>query len=1040
MRFSEYTESMQVGDEAGSSVKRAQALRRHIGSIPLWDSFLLAVIYVVTAKIGQTLAISPGNVTAVWIPSGIILAAILIRGYHLWPGVFLGAFLGNTSSYVSFDSATALVNSIAAGLMNGVGDVLCVVLAAYAIRRTCGTHFPFRRASHVLYFVFFGALLGSFVSAAFGVTGLATMGFIPWRDYSDVFMTWWTGDGVGVLVLTPLLLVLADNHDARPLTHEHLLYLLTLILGIAFGLGQLPPDPGHIGLFALLPISLWSVFRLEMRVTFASIFLISATLVLATAIGIGSFAMHDSGITLLELQQYISVLALTVLTVQGIKEELSEAQVAVIKLNQELDERVLARTADLQEARDQLEKSERRLRDLLDSVEAGVVVHGPDSKITYANPKATIMLGIDSDEMQGKVASDPAWHFVDAQQQRMAVEDYPVNRIIRTGESLSDMLIGIVKPSKETTWVLLNGEASVDTSGALKEIIISFVDITEIKEAQSRLIQAAAVFEHTIEGVTITSADGAIIDVNPAFTNITGYSREEVIGQHPRVLLSDKHDRDFFRVMWKSLKTAGYWRGEIWNRRKDGSIYPVLMAISSFQNELGLTQGYIGVFNDIARLKKSEEKLEHLAHHDALTGLPNRLLFTSHLEQSVKNAKRHGTSVALVFVDLDRFKSVNDSLGHHVGDALLEAIASRLSETVRDNDMIARISGDEFIVLLEDVADQENVLFAIERIMGAFEQVFTIEGNSLRITASLGVSLLPQDAADATELMKHSDAAMYLAKDEGRNTYRFFTPEINDAVLEHALLGNALSTALEQQEFHLLYQPQVDLRTGDIVGLETLLRWKHPTLGMIPPGRFIPIAEQSGWMRRIGNYVLQAACTQGRQWLDAGLAFGRIAVNVSGRQFQSGSYLSELQQTLKKTGLPADSLEIELTESILMKRTPENIALLGQISDLGICIAIDDFGTGYSSLSYLSKLPIDKLKVDREFIRDVLVDKNDAALAASIIAMGKALNLTVVAEGVELAQQSEFLKAHDCQLVQGYLFGRPAAADEIGRHLKKLQR
>ncbi|MCU7936435.1 MAG: EAL domain-containing protein [Candidatus Thiodiazotropha sp. (ex Dulcina madagascariensis)] len=1000
---------------------------------------ILAIIYVLTAKLGQTLAIPPGNVTAVWIPSGIILAAIFVWGYRVWPGIFLGAFIGNTTSYISLDSWQAILNAFSAGILNGIGDVLCAVVGAYMIERACQTRFPFRQTSHVFNFVLYGALIGSLISALFGVTGLAVSGFITWDSYLDVFVTWWTGDGVGVLIITPVLLSLINRHESTPFTLEHLAYAVTLCIGIAFGLGLITPIAGHSGLFVLMPIVMWSVFRLDIRTTFASIFMISAAVTIATAMGESWIAASTLNDSLIELQQYMSVLALTFLVLQAITEERKLAQTTLHELNHELDNRVAAKTEDLEKTRKNLEESDRRLRGLVNSMEAGVIVHNPDTSIAFVNPKAASLLGLDESVLRGKSAADPAWHFIDEQHAPLGIENYPVNKVLRSRSLLRNMVAGIVKPSNQISWMLVNGVPTFDEAGSIKEILISFVDITEIKEAQFSLNQAATVFQNTIEGVTITDADGNILDVNPAFTEITGYSRDEVIGKNPRFLQSGKHDKDYYQAMWRSLTADGYWRGEIWNQRKDGIIYPELLTISAVHDEQGNTNAYIGVFNDIALIKKSEEQLDYLAHHDPLTGLPNRLLFTSHLRQSVKFAKRHKSATAVVFIDLDQFKSINDSLGHQIGDELLKSIATRLTSVVRENDVVAHISGDEFVVLLEDLQEEDHVIIAINRIMSAFDQVFTIGENLLHVTASLGVSLLPQDARDASELMKHADAAMYQAKEEGRNNYRFFTPDINDSVLEHALLGSALSMALENSEFNLVYQPQVDLDTGRIVGLEALLRWRHPQLGAISPERFIPIAEQSGLMRKIGNFVLETACKQGKRWLNAGLDFGRIAVNVSGRQFQGGEYISDLERILQQTDFSPTHLEIELTESILMKRTEENIALLKQIADKGIQIAIDDFGTGYSSLSYLSKLPIDKLKVDKEFIHDILIDEHDAALAASIIALGEALHIVVVAEGVEFEAQSQFLSSHNCMLAQGYLFGKPVPAEEMSEYLRNNQ-
>ena len=427
-----------------------------------------------------------------------------------------------------------------------------------------------------------------------------------------------------------------------------------------------------------------------------------------------------------------------------------------------------------------------------------------------------------------------------------------------------------------------------------------------------------------------------------------------------------------------------------------------------------------------------------MAHHDGLTGLANRTYFTEYLELGLQAAERKKSSLAVLFLDLDQFKSVNDTLGHRVGDQLLEAVANRMKAVIRDNDVLSRISGDEFVFLLQDIQNEQDIQIATERVMGAFAEPFSIEDNMLKLTASIGISVYPRDTENAQQLMQHADAAMYNAKEEGRNTYRFFTSEMSKAVAEDAVIGSALAMALGNEELGVHYQPQIDLNEGNVVGLEALVRWNNPRLGQVPPDRFIPVAEQRGLMVEIGNFVLRTACRQGQSWRDAGIGPFKIAVNVSGLQFQSVRYLADLQAILDETGFPPEWLELELTESILMKRTEALVSLLNALSGMGIGIAIDDFGTGYSSLSYLSKLPVDKLKVDKQFVRDVLDDENDAALAASIIAMGRALDIDVVAEGVETTQQAEFLRAHGCKLVQGYLYGRPMPADDLAEHLHAI--
>lgn len=997
----------------------------------LRDSLILAVLYIATAKIGQVFSIPPGNVTPVWIPSGIILAAVLIRGYQILPGIFLGAFVGNVSAYIAFDSVGQIFSSVFSGLLNGTGDVLCAVIGAYAIEKTCGTRSPFFFASHVVRFVLYGAVVGSFVSALFGVTGLAAVGFVPWEAYIDVFVTWWTGYGVGVLIVTPLLVALSFDTITVRFKLGHAVYAIALIVVTATGLGAFQLNLGQIGLLATLPVAMWSVFRLDIQTTFASIIFISGAAVVATAAGVGVFVSSNLNIGLFGLQQFIALLSITLLTLNAVAHERATAQASLSKLAQELDSRVVQRTEDLEHARKKLEASETRLRGLIDCLHAGVVVHSPETEVTLCNPRAAHLLGIDRQAMTGMNAANPTWNFTSDNGERLDIDDYPVNQIIRERKPLGNFLLGIVGPCADITWVLANGSPILDENGELKEVIISFVDVTDLKKAQIQLKHAAAVFQSTVEGVTITDANGVILDVNPAFSDITGYERQEAIGRNSRMLKSGKHGPGFYQEMWHSLEVLGVWRGEVWNRKKDGTVYPELLTISTVRTEQQEVEAYIGVFTDISQMKQSQEHLDYLAYHDALTGLPNRELLGSHLRRSIKHARRSGSSTGLVFIDLDQFKSINDSLGHHVGDELLKKVAERLVEVVRDDDIVARLSGDEFVVLLGDLQEQESAIVAVDRIMGAFNGVFAVEGQKLRITASLGVSVFPQDADNATDLMRHADAAMYRVKDEGRNGYCFFTPAISAAVLEYARLGNALGEAVENEEFVLHYQPQVDLQSGKIVGVEALLRWNHANLGDVSPGRFIPIAEQSGRIRKIGKFVLQSACKQGVAWMNSGLNFGRISVNVSGHEFQSADYFDELERVIEKTGLPPECLVLELTESVLMKRKGENAKLLKAIRDLGIQVAIDDFGTGYSSLSYLSGLPIDKLKIDREFIRDILADENDAALTASIIAMSHALNLEIIAEGVETEVQAEFLRSHECRYAQGYLFGKPVAPDKV---------
>ena len=570
-----------------------------------------------------------------------------------------------------------------------------------------------------------------------------------------------------------------------------------------------------------------------------------------------------------------------------------------------------------------------------------------------------------------------------------------------------------------------------DNSGKITHYLGIKQDITRHKEAEDKLRNIAEVFRNTAEGIIITDSNGAIQEVNQAFTDITGYSHGEVLHQNPRFLQSGRHDKAFYQAMWASLLETGQWRGEIWNRRVDGEVYPELLSISAVYDGQGEVSGYIGVFSDISSLKEYEQRLEFLAHHDPLTRLPNRLLLDARLQHAIHHARRARGMLAVIFIDIDRFKYINDSLGHTAGDEVLKQLAQRLVRSVRSTDTVARISGDEFVVLLEDINGPEDVANVIKAITMTSATPFQAEHNELHLTFSMGISLYPDDGQKADELLRNADAAMYRAKDLGRNTYQFYTEDLTTAAFEHMYLESALRQAVQEERFRLVYQPQIDLGSRRYIGMEVLLRWDHPEQGTISPARFIPIAERVGLIRDIGQWVLRTACMQARRWLDQGIEFGRISVNVAGPQLQNDACIDTLKGILDETGLPPRQLEIEVTESFVMLGTREMIDKLNAFRELGIKIAIDDFGTGYSSLSYLKSLPIDKLKIDQSFIRDILHDPNDMAITEAIIAMGKALGMEVIAEGVEEAGQAELLQKRGCDQAQGYYFSRPVPPAEL---------
>ncbi|WP_116367060.1 sensor domain-containing protein [Parahaliea mediterranea] len=554
------------------------------------------------------------------------------------------------------------------------------------------------------------------------------------------------------------------------------------------------------------------------------------------------------------------------------------------------------------------------------------------------------------------------------------------------------------------------------------------IDISERKSAEQRLRLSASVFENIADGIFITNADYTIVDVNQAFVDITGYGKAEVIGKDTRLLQSGRHDDAFFLELQHTLGERGSWRGEVWYRRKDGEIFPVLLTVSAVENDDAVLTHYVCAATDISQIKQSQERLDYLAHHDPLTGLANRALLVERLEWSMQHARRNQHAFALVFIDLDHFKHVNDSMGHPAGDELLQAVARRLVNALREEDTVARLGGDEFVLILEQIPDANVAARLVEKLLKALAEPFRIEGRDIHVLASMGICLYPGDGDDTQTLLRNADAALFRAKERGRNTFEFYTEELTRNALARVLLESNLRRALAENQLALHYQPQIDLDTGAVVGIEALVRWHHPEQGLMLPGSFIPLAEETGLIHDIGEWVLRQACRQAQLWRTAGLTFGRVGVNVSRAQLQRGRLFEEIQQVLADTGLAAHHLELEVTESFIMAQERLAIRQLDRLFGSGVSIAIDDFGTGYSSLSYLKRLPVHRLKIDKTFIQDIPGDENDVAITAAVISMAHKLGLNVLAEGVESAEQAAFLRESGCREAQGFLYARPLDA------------
>ena len=577
----------------------------------------------------------------------------------------------------------------------------------------------------------------------------------------------------------------------------------------------------------------------------------------------------------------------------------------------------------------------------------------------------------------------------------------------------------------------------VDDYGIHIGRLITVTDLSDIKSLNKRLKLFSSVFENTAEGIMVTDERKNIIDINAAFTEITGYTRDDVLNKKPTILSSGRHNRNFYTEIWRDVRNTGRWSGEIWNRHKSGRVFPELLTINVIRDVDDKVTHYIGIFSDISSLKRTQEKIEHLSQYDALTDLPNRSLVIERLEQAVKHARRTQKRCALVLLDLDRFKHINESYGHSIGDRLLCAVANNLRLVVRDDDTLARVGGDEFVLLFEDIDNTEHLGFMIERIQSALANAIELPDQCVNMTASMGICVYPEDGSNASELMRNVDAAMYHAKAQGRNTYQFYTEELTHKAFEILSLENDLRQAIKKSELELYYQPQIELETGTIVGAEALLRWKHRTLGTVSPSRFIPIAEESGLIVDIGDWVLEEGCKQIRAWQNKGINLHHLAINVAAMQLIRGGLVERLSNLLALYRIDPKWIELEVTEGFVMDRSEKSIMQLGAIRQLGVSLAIDDFGTGYSSLSYLKDLPMNKLKIDQSFVRGIPDDMADTAITKTILALGVGLDISVIAEGVETEQQSAFLYSAGCHYAQGYLYGKPMPADEFEALLSK---
>jgi diguanylate cyclase (GGDEF)-like protein/PAS domain S-box-containing protein len=674
---------------------------------------------------------------------------------------------------------------------------------------------------------------------------------------------------------------------------------------------------------------------------------------------------------------------------------------------------------------------------LLGSLAEGVCGFNRDGHCNFINNAALKMLGFQREQVV-KRARHPMFDFLDTGSKDLWDAACPLRGTLldgrqRVGEAL-------VMRADDNRLPVQYSITPMRDNGHVVGIVVVFQDISERKRQDADQRVAAVAFE-TQEGMIITDENARILRVNQAFSEMTGYSAEEVVGQTPSILKSGRQDAAFYQALWQDLNEDGYWQGEIWNRRKNGENYPEWLTITVVRGADGKILHYVGTFLDISHRKKAEAQIEYMALYDILTGLPNRRLLLERLNQAVLSRARANKYGALLFIDLDNFKTLNDTQGHDMGDRLLIQTAERLAACVREEDTVARLGGDEFIVMLDELgeeAEQAAVLAEIvgEKILSALNQPYRLGEGEHHSSASIGITLFHSHDNSVEELLKRADLAMYQAKSTGRNNLNFFDPAMQAAVESRASLEKEIRGGLKRREFLVYYQPQVD-GDGRIQGVEALARWQHPQRGLLSPGVFIDLAESTGLILSLGQQVLEIACDQLAVWqADAATRHLSISVNVSARQFRQADFVERVIGALKHAGADPVGLKLELTESMMLEGVDGVIAKMQALKQHGVVFSLDDFGTGYSSLAYLKRLPLDQIKIDQSFVRDALQDNNDATITRTVLALGETFGLAVIAEGVETAAQHQFLEQHGCKAFQGYLFGKPLPIETLSELLR----
>ncbi len=937
-----------------------------------------------------------------WPGAALALAAALLGGWRCLPGVALGVLLAH---------GLVLGQPLLPALTLSLASALVPFWAAGEIRRRCGTPVPLCRLGDVVCFIGFGALLAPALIGLWGSWSLLAWGLAQPDELGELWIRCWVAHATAVLLLAPLFLsVWQDGRLLPPRRRGELLLVagLALLLCLAVFFGIHAPVQRVAGLHFLLILPLaWVALRFPPRAVALLLPLTTGIAAWGTLDELGPFVHAGNARPLLTVGLLALSLAVTCLLISAISAERLTALAS-------------------------LARSEARQRSIFETASAGIALADFQGRLLEVNDAYARLLGYSPAQMVGLSIAEFS-HGDD-----VATEVRYLEAIARGDQDSYQMEKRYLTRDGREVWVELSVGCLRDEKGRPLHLIGVVHDISARKADQARLHLMGEVFRHAGEAILVSDHENRIVMVNQAFTALTGYSFEEVRGRNPRLLSAGGTPAEDYQRMWAGIRERGHWQGEVWDRRKDGAVYPKLLSISVLRDAAGQITHHIASFTDISEHKEAENRIRYLALHDALTGLPNRLSLQERLEQALLGARRRQEMLGVIFVDLDRFKLINDTLGHHTGDALLIQLAERLLACVRSSDVVARLGGDEFVVVVTGVQSPEPVEAVAAKVLEALRQPYELDGRVLHTTPSLGISLFPRDGEDGGTLVRNADVAMYHAKSRGRNNIQCYEPALNAAASERLILENNLPKALEQGQFLLHYQPQIDAESGRLVGVEALVRWLDPERGLVPPDRFIPIAEETGLILPLGAWVLEEACRQRRAWYSAGLPAFQVAVNLSSLQLLEPGFVERVRALLAAHGLGPGDLELEITESVAMDNPMATINVLKEIKAMGVPVAIDDFGTGYSSLAYLKLLPIDTLKLDRSFVKDIEQGEDDAVICSATIALAHALGLSVVAEGVETQTQQRYLTRLGCDQLQGYLFSRPLPAEALEQLLQGL--